>query len=114
MLEKKIHQKTALVINPDGITKAINAPVCLSKIGISSKTRASHVIPEHELKKIAFKIFRKIFGDTGKISNWTRTWKGPWLIDFSPTIGGLYGPFLSREKALEVEYKKLKEWLIKQ
>lgn len=69
--------------------------------------RASFVYPINTLKRIAFKVIRKVFGDWGKMANWTRVWRGPWYADMAPFKGPELGPFNTRKAAIEAE----KIWL---
>ena len=81
--------------------------------------RASHVFPVNFWKRQAFRVLR-ILGDTGRIAAWSRTWRGPWLVDTSPvggpilTWGHLDGgddrrvaTFYSRQNAIDHEIKFL-------
>ena len=38
------------------------------------------VLPQGRVKRWAFKRIRKLSGYDGKIADWTRTWKGPWMV----------------------------------
>ena len=84
----------ALYIAPDGTVSAIadeTAQDIAAKLGDPVKTRASHVLPAHPGKQIAFVLLRMVFGDTGHIAQWCRNWRGPWLVywkgDRKPSFG---------------------------
>lgn len=73
----------ALFIAPDGTVSAVSdetAEAIARTLGRTSKRRASHVLPEHPGKQIAFVILRKLFGETGRVADWCRSWRGPWEV----------------------------------
>ena len=62
--------------------------------------RISHVLPANPLKRAAFRILRFLFGDKGRIADWTRRWKGPWIV----VINGIeIGTFNNRQEAISYE-----------
>ena len=68
------------------------------EMGTILTRRASHVLPSKFWKRQAFRILRTLTPDTGRVAAWTRTWKGPWLVDTKP-VGGvvLTGRWMSRQ-----------------
>lgn len=75
--------------------------------GVVQKRRASHILPAVRWKCAAFLFLRWAFAETGRVSDWTRTWRGPWMVDLSPSHGPIAGPFLDRPEALRFE----RQWL---
>jgi len=72
--------------------------------------RASHVLPARFWKRLAFRVCR-ILGRTGRVAEWTRTWRGPWLVDTSPTAGVvLVGRWVNRQDAIDAEVTFLNSW----
>ena len=70
--------------------------------------RASHVEPLKLWQAYAFRLLRKVFGDEGRVANWTRDWKCMWIVDCRPTGGPLHPLiFVNRARAIEFEI----EWL---
>ena len=61
--------------------------------------RVSHIVPANPILRIIFKLLRKLFGDEGKIADWTRTWKCKWKIEL------ILPEFDDRQKAIEYEKK---------
>ena len=51
--------------------------------GAARPRRASHVVPMSLGARLWFKALRAVFGEDGKIGDWTRTWAGPWIVDMS-------------------------------
>lgn len=41
--------------------------------------RFSHVVPTQPLKRVAFRVLRMVFGERGRVAEWTRQWHGPWI-----------------------------------
>lgn len=44
------------------------------------KRRASYILPKPLLLKVLFLFLRKLFGDEGKIAEWTRSWNCEWEL----------------------------------
>lgn len=44
------------------------------------KRRVSHIVPVNPIKRAFFRVLRILFGESGRVSNWTRAWRGPWLV----------------------------------
>lgn len=79
---------TYLFVSPTGGIQCVaddRAEAIARTLGSTSKRRASHVLPEHPGKQIAFVILRKLFGETGRIADWCRRWRGPWEVRFAKT-----------------------------
>lgn len=65
--------------------------------------RASHVVPLFGHARFWFKALRMVFGEDGRVGDWTRTWTGPWIVDLRP-VGGNNGMiFMTREQAIDFE-----------
>ena len=62
----------------DGTFEAIGVPPipCV----VIAKRRISHILPVNPIKRAAFILLRRLFGDDGKVSDWTRSWSGPWVV----------------------------------
>ena len=81
------------VIGSAGGIKTIaseDAEAIAATLGDPVKTRASHVLPVHPGKQIAFVALRWIFGEQGKVAEWCRGWRGPWQVfwkgDITPSF----------------------------
>lgn len=64
--------------------------------------RASWILPERLLKRLAFQIIR-LFGDRTVAAEWTRRWRGPWIVDLRLSDGPVVTGFSTRESALAYE-----------
>ena len=69
----------------------------------SNVRRASHVEPVNLILRIMFYAIR-LFGEDGRMGNWTRGWSCRWRVNLSP-IGGIVIPvdFASRNSAISFE-----------
>lgn len=85
---------------------------CLNGMGIATKRRASNVLPQNLLLRVAFRWLRDTFGETGIVAACTRRWPCDWIADMSPIGGGQYGPFRKRADAIRFEVAYIeKHWL---
>lgn len=71
--------------------------------GEATIRRASHVLPAHPLKRLAFVWLRRLMGESGAAAKWTRSWGGEWTVDLAPSGGPKAGPFQSRQDAIDYE-----------
>jgi hypothetical protein len=47
--------------------------------GSFKEVRLTRIVPVKRVKRWAFEAARSV-GDTGKIADWTRRWRGPWQV----------------------------------
>ncbi len=81
----------SLFIAPDGTVRAVacdDLAAIAAEIGTVTTRRASHVLPCHPVKRLAFRLIRFAVGERGHIAEWCRQWRGPWQVRFaeSPRI----------------------------
>lgn len=86
----------------------------LEQLGEVTKRRASHVHPTSLLLRFAFYLLRDVFGENGKVGNWTRKWKCLWDIDLTISGGPRVGPYRLRAEAISAEEAWLAENMAKQ
>jgi hypothetical protein len=99
-------QELIVNINDEGVISYVKSNDAPAFEGEYSQRRASNVLPIHPLKFAPFIFLRWLFGDRGRVSEWTRAWKGPHIVQI---VGGPeLGPFKSRQEALEYEV----QWLL--
>ena len=60
--------------------KALLTPDCTVR-------RASHIEPMNFPLRLVFHLLRTIYGEEGKIAEWTRSWDCFWRVNLSP-VGG--------------------------
>lgn len=75
--------------------------------------RASHVEPDSLTLRLAFHGLRFIFGEDGKVGNFTRIWPCAWRVNLSP-VGGpiLDDVWYDRQDAIDAEIEVLNERFI--
>ena len=103
-----------IIVHPDGrVTVVAHADLDadrLSALGeVEVVRRGGYVVPAHPLRRAAFRLVRR-FGRSPRVVAWTRTWRGPWLVDLAPSGGPVLGPFPTRAEAVIAE----EEWLAEQ
>lgn len=96
-----------LFVLPNGDIKYLyTAGVPLQELGTIKLTRLSHITPVcAPIKGPAFRLLRWLFGDRGRIAAWTRTWKGPWLVEILAT--GEWSVFNKRSDAVAWEIERI-------
>ena len=74
-----------------------------ASVSLVSKRRASQVHPTNGRLRFAFYALRLLFGENGRVGDWTRVWQCSWTIDLALSGGPVIGPFDQRSKAIEAE-----------
>lgn len=74
---------------------------------VTSDQRGGHVLPLNPLKRWAFTTIRQIWGGRDKLAEWTRTWRGPWMVKI--VDGPQLGPFGSHAAGCQAEVAYLLE-----
>ena len=77
-------------------------------LGEAKTRRASHVEPNNFALRILFHGLRRVLGDKGRMSDFTRRWPILWRVNLSP-VGGpiLFIRYRDRQAAIRAEV----EWL---
>lgn len=97
-----------LYVQLDGTIQTIgDATPDLEMIGPCTRRRASNILPVHRGKRGAFLFLRALFGERGRIAEWTRQWQGPWISLLFAT-GETY-VHQSRRCCVEWERRRLAE-----
>jgi hypothetical protein len=80
-------------------------------LGETTKRRASHILPVTFIYRQWFRILRTLFGEKGRVAEWTRRWNTAWIVDARP-IGGPRFPqhFANRQDAIDFEVDFLVRW----
>lgn len=96
-------------IDDEGVTFLMDESIKLFE-GEGEVRRASHVEPDSFVFRIAFHALRHVFGDKGRMSEFTRSWPCLWRVDTSP-VGGPILPtrYRNRQEAIEAEIEFLND-----
>ena len=130
---KTAHKILTVTIDEEGnlIYLKTDAADVLLELGETVTKRASHVEPGPKYERWLFHTLRFLFGDKGRVSDWTRTWQTLWRVNTAP-VGG---PILTwkhvrpiaegvpglrdrtyywsdRQAAIDAEIKFLNEWFL--
>lgn len=65
-------------IKRDGTLEFLGAPPPRLALPGATKQRFSEIVPVHPVLLVAFRVLRWMFGEEGRVSDWTRTWKCWW------------------------------------
>lgn len=93
----------------DEVISIGDMPIVLE--GTMQKQRASHILPVNGVKRAAFKVLRRVFGETGRVADWTRRWRGPWYAEIIAT--GETFTHWDRQKCVDWELKRLEQLMEK-
>ncbi|MGN6556204.1 MAG: hypothetical protein ACTHLW_21040 [Verrucomicrobiota bacterium] len=107
-------QMQILTFHESGIITALDTRggVDAEQLGMVKRTRASHIWPAHPVKRAAFRILRRLFGESGRVATWLRQWRGPWEVRFvdplAPRrIGAVVFSHISRRVCVAWEIEQL-------
>ena len=102
-----------ITILPDGQIEVIyhaNAEPNLSDVGVTVEDRrGAYVWPSSVLCRAAFKALRWMFGNQGRVSDWTRRWMCGFSLWRGSDGARLPGVYHGHDQAVEVEVKMLEE-----
>ena len=68
-----------LKIKRDGTMEFLGNPPPSFPVHDAQRSRFSEIVPVRMNLRILFRILRFLFGEEGKVSNWTRRWPCLWL-----------------------------------
>ena len=95
-----------IVVTHDGSTsKFLDADLNVKELGVVVKERASYIYPLDMGRRWLFHFFRLLFGDSGKVADWTRRWKCVWICELAD--GSDWKVSDSREDLVDWEHKQL-------
>lgn len=100
-------------INQHGDAEAINGPdaqLLTKDLGRAALVRVSVVEPVDLLRRLAFRIIRRLVSDQSTLAAWTRTWRGPWRSRLLVGSRPILGPYEIRSEAIAAEVRWLEQW----
>lgn len=71
--------KHQLRIRRDGFIEFLSQPPIPLKLEKQTRVRYSEIVPLNPWLCILFRILRFLFGEKGRVSDWTRGWRVTWL-----------------------------------
>lgn len=71
--------KHQIRIRADGYLEWLSPPPMPLKLEKQTRVRYSEITPLNPWLCIAFRTLRFLFGEKGRVSDWTRSWKVVWL-----------------------------------
>lgn len=115
--------------NGDVIFLATDSNDIFLELGNVVTTRASHVEPGPRYERWLFHFLRAVFGDKGRVSDWTRGWQTLWRVNTAPVGGPILtnghvrqnwpeslahytAYFANRQEAIEAEVAFLNVWFL--
>lgn len=108
-------KKTILIINREkGTIEFLTPPPAPLRIEQLHKERYSEIVPTNPVKRWVFRFLRWVFGEEGRVSEWTRRWRCLWTAEI--LIGEHKGErftHLMRAKCVEWEHNKFAERTVK-
>jgi hypothetical protein len=82
----------------------LTPPPFLSQTREVSRHRFSEIIPRNLVLRAAFRILRFLFGEVGKVSDWTRSWPCMWkMIILQGTYKNKTSECSERQALLDLE-----------
>ena len=100
-------KKWNMIIKKDGTLEWLAPPPFKILITNQRRQRYSEVVPLDPVKRCAFRLLRFLFGESGKVAAWTRTWLCVWrgVILLGPHKGEEFiSPF--RQAIIDWEHEK--------
>lgn len=100
-----------LVIDESGVVRFLshesNAATDMLRRELGgTSVRASHIVPLDQRWLRVFRLLR-LFGDRGLLAALSRRLPCDWVVDLSPSGGGVMGPFSRRTDAIAAEQAAL-------
>jgi hypothetical protein len=80
---------------------------------VIERKRVSHIYPQNLILRTIFKTLRKLFGDNGKIADWTRNWKCKWQVEILGQLPTTYNKQENSRKALPLALQKARSPALK-
>ena len=102
-----------ITITPQGTIEVIyhaNAEPDLSNVGVTTTDRrGAYVWPANILYRCAFKTLRQVFGDKGKVADWTRRWQCGFSLWRASDKTRLPGTYRGHDEAVKAEVNMLEK-----
>jgi hypothetical protein len=70
--------KHTIILTKTGRIQWLSPPPFPLKIEKRTRQRFSEIVPANQLKRVAFRLLRRVFGEEGRVADWTRSWLCRW------------------------------------
>jgi hypothetical protein len=103
----------SMLVQLGGAITTIGDPLPeIASLGTVQRKRISHIRPVDQPKRALFILLRRLFGDRGRVAAWTRTWEGPWEVQFIHQPEWRCAVFFDRNNAVDWELTMAEELFI--
>jgi hypothetical protein len=104
-------ERIIIKLDEDGVTRfLVNADTAEFLTDTSIVKRASHVEPDRFILRILFHGIRYMFGENGRMANFTRVWPCIWRTNLAPSGGPILPErYRNRKDAIDAEIAYLNE-----
>ena len=96
--------KTVINILEDGTAESLGS-VDIPDCEVIRKVRVSTIQPAHPVKRVWFKLLRLMFGDNGRVAEYTRTFDTIWVVTIIDTNESFESR--SRDECIQWECSKI-------
>jgi hypothetical protein len=103
----------SFTVTEDGDVVYLNTPhaVAMFQDDDTVTQRASHVEPDSFVFRVLFHALRFVFGDKGRMSDFTRHWPCLWRVNTGPVGGPIFlKRYTNRQEAIDAEVEFLIDW----
>jgi hypothetical protein len=94
-----------LIITNSGHLLTLGNPLGLP--GVVESKRWSEIIPCSIPKRIAFRVLRYLFGERGRVAQWTRGWRTTWQMTVLST--GYTARCNDRQSLIQLEHEQFNQ-----
>ncbi len=82
------------------------AVALIKLIGVTDDRRAGYVWPQGTGARTLFRALRRVFGNRGLVSDWTRSWRWcSWVVVDAETMEQLPGSYPTHDDAVDAEVR---------
>ena len=74
-------KKCTVILRKDGTIEWLHPPPFPLAVRQVSRQRFSEILPVNPVKRAAFRVLRRLFGETGRVAAWTRSWAVLWRAE---------------------------------
>ena len=107
--------QSVISFETDGRAIALaDCPIPLATFGNSTMTRASYILPDNALLRLAFRALRFTCRDGSKLAQWSRGWRCVWQVRLAASPDKVSFRHPSRAACLRWEHRTINRRLLNQ